>query len=533
MDRLYRRVSTEEQKGGTSLDWQYRRVSTEEQKEGTSLDWQLAKLAEVAPNAIDYCDGGYTGTNGDRPALQRLLNDVQPGGRVLVWKLDRLARNLRLLLEIEAKLREKNVPLISISESIDTSTAFGRMIFQILGVVGEWEREAIIERTKSGRYLRYKEGKWGPGETRYGYRYNPETKELEIREDEASVVRRIYNLYILDCLGVEQIARLLNADGIRTRRGKFFKGSDIWRILTHPGYKGKHPTGAKSPVIIEPKLWELAQKRRHANPHLHRRRESPWLLQGVMHCGLCAHILYCNLSQGSRHYLCPGRKLIAHRDNSPRCKLPSFDAEWLENAVFKTVMNTLSKPAGMAKAISDSIQILTARRNVLEATVKPIQAQLDDIDKQLTKLALDWVKGYIGDARASKMRDTLEAERQRLSSIKAEIDPSQIDELAHVKEALKLYDNELDLIKTGKVNGPFVNMQDLPSIGKPGSELTDGDVTRAKRAILDRFQTEVWVFQDRVEIKGSVLCPVIATQDLHSGSRMQVLPVKLMLEIKK
>ena len=107
------------------MDRQYRRVSTEEQhKEGTSLDWQLAKLAEVAPNAIDYCDIGYTGTNG----LQRLLQDVQPGDRVLVWKLDRLARNLRLLLEIEGKLRDMKVPLISITENIDTSTAFGRMI---------------------------------------------------------------------------------------------------------------------------------------------------------------------------------------------------------------------------------------------------------------------------------------------------------------------------------------------------------------------------------------------------------------------
>ena len=516
MDRLYRRVSTEEQ-----------------HREGTSLDWQLAKLAAVAPNAIDYCDPGYTGTNGDRPGLERLLQDAQPGDRVLLWKLDRLARNLRLLLEIEAKLREKNVPLISISESIDTSTAFGRMIFQILGVIAEWEREDFIERTKSGRYARYKEGKWGPGETRYGSRYNPETKYLEIREDEASVVRRIYNLYILDCYGVEHIAILLNADGIRTRRGKFFKGSHIWRILTHPGYKGQHPTGAKSPVIIEPELWDLAQKRRRDNPHLHRRRESPWLLQGVMHCGLCAHILYCNLSQGHRHYLCPGRKQIAHRDNSPRCKLPSLDAQWLEDAIFKTVMNTLSKPAGMVKAISDSIQILTARRNVLEANIKPIQSKLGEIDKQLVKLADDWVVGALGEARMNERRGRLEAERQRLSSIQAEIHPSQIDELGHVKETLKLYDNELDLIKTGKVDGPFINMQDLPSIGKPGSELTDGDVTRAKRAILDRFQTEVWVFPDRIEIKGIVLCPVIPIQDLHSARRSETLPVKLILEIKR
>lgn len=74
------------------------------------------KLAEVVPNAIDYYDGGCTGTNSDRPDLQRLLNDTQAGDRVLVWKLDWLARNLRLLLDIEDKLREMKVPLISISE---------------------------------------------------------------------------------------------------------------------------------------------------------------------------------------------------------------------------------------------------------------------------------------------------------------------------------------------------------------------------------------------------------------------------------
>ena len=170
---------------------------------------------------------------------------------------------------------------------------------------------------------------------------------------------------------------------------------------------------------------------------------------------------------------------------------------------------------------------------MLEATVKPIQSKLDDIDKQLARLADDWVVGALGESKVNERRDRLQAERQRLSSIKAEIDPGQIDELAHVKEALKLYDHELDLIKAGRVDGHFVNMQDLPSIGKPGSELTDGDVTRAKRAILDRFQTEVWIFPDRIEIEGIVFCPVIPIQGSHSTPRMQVLPVKLMLEIKK
>ena len=474
------------------MDRQYRRVSTEEQKEGTSLEWQLAKLAEVAPGAIDYCDAGYSGTNGDRPEWLRLRNDIQLGDRVFTCKLDRLARNLRLLLEFEDNLRGMNVPLISITESINTSTAFGRLIFQILGIVAEWERETIIERTKSGRLARYREGKWASGQPRYGCWYNPETKFLEIREDEASVVRRIYNLYVFDRLGIEQIARVLNSppDSKRTRRGGLWAGGCIREILIHPGYKGEHPSGVKMPVIIDPELWEQAQKRRHANPHLHRRKGAPWLLQGMAKCGLQGYILGCKFSHSTRRvYSCPGRSSHQHSYDAPRCKLPIMDAEWLESRVFKMVMDTLSTPEGMVKAIGDSIKILSARRNELEATVKPIEDKLDDIDGQLAKLAEGWVVSALGDARVNKMRGKLEAERQRLSDLKAEVNPGQIDELAHVKERLKLYENELDLIKAGKVDGAFDIMEDLPSIGKPlGSKLTDGDVTKAKRAILDRFQ---------------------------------------------
>ena len=91
-----------------------------------------------------------------------MLADANLGlfDKVLVYKLDRLARNLRLLLEIEEKLRKSEISINSLNESIDTSTAIGRTVFQVLGLADEREREAIIERTRSGRTQRYKEGKW-------------------------------------------------------------------------------------------------------------------------------------------------------------------------------------------------------------------------------------------------------------------------------------------------------------------------------------------------------------------------------------
>jgi site-specific DNA recombinase len=113
--------------------------------------------------------------------------------RVVVYRLDRFARNLRLLLELEAKLRDCHVSLTFIKESIDTASGTGKMVFQLFGMIAEWERETIIERTKSGRLQRYKQGCWASGKPPYGYAYDRETKKLVIKESEALIVKRIYS----------------------------------------------------------------------------------------------------------------------------------------------------------------------------------------------------------------------------------------------------------------------------------------------------------------------------------------------------
>ena len=166
----------------------YTRVSTSEQVEGTSLDFQEGALNSYCRlqgwNLINsYSDPGYSGKDGERPGLQRLLADAKIGlfDKIVVYKLDRLARNLRLLLEIEAQLRDQKASLTSIKESVDTSTGLGKMVFQLFGMIAEWERDTIIERTKNGLLQRYKNGCWAGGKPPFGYTYNKETRKLKTR----------------------------------------------------------------------------------------------------------------------------------------------------------------------------------------------------------------------------------------------------------------------------------------------------------------------------------------------------------------
>jgi len=162
----------------------YARVSTQEQAtENTSMasqEGQLIAYCQMRGWTIinSYVDPGFTGKNGDRPGLKQLRADSRIGlfDKILVCKLDRLARNLRLLMDIESELNEFHVSLTSIKESIDTSNSTGKMVFQLFGMVAEWEREAIIERTKSGRIQRYKGGCWAGGKPTFGYSYDKTTR---------------------------------------------------------------------------------------------------------------------------------------------------------------------------------------------------------------------------------------------------------------------------------------------------------------------------------------------------------------------
>ncbi|WP_322039956.1 recombinase family protein [Burkholderia diffusa] len=123
----------------------YARVSTEEQ----SLDLQLTALRKAGCSRI-FTDHGVSGMHHERPGLHELISTAKAGDTIVVWRLDRLGRSLKHLIQILSDLRERGIHFASLNEAIDTGTPTGTFIFHMLAALAEFERSLISERTKAG-----------------------------------------------------------------------------------------------------------------------------------------------------------------------------------------------------------------------------------------------------------------------------------------------------------------------------------------------------------------------------------------------
>ncbi len=204
----------------------YIRVSTAEQaNEGYSIEGQKDKLTSYC-NIRDwsiydyYIDGGFTGTNMDRPQLKRLLLDISERklDTVLVYKLDRLSRKQGDIIHLVEEIFIPNdINFVSILENFDTSTPFGRAMIGILAVFAQLERDSIVERTKMGKERRAKSGKYSGGPAPIGYRVD--NGRLVVDEYEALQVKEVFNLY--KDHGQNKTASIMNNKGYKTKYGKW------------------------------------------------------------------------------------------------------------------------------------------------------------------------------------------------------------------------------------------------------------------------------------------------------------------------
>lgn len=211
----------------------YIRVSTQKQAdEGVSLDAQRAKI-EAWCLANDYelagihCDEGISGTKSDREGLLSAMAEAGKGTALIVYSLSRLTRSTKDLISFGDKLEKQGADLISLTEKIDTTTAAGKMVFRMLGVLNEFERDQVSERTKAA-LAHKKANNQVYNHTPYGYTRNGES--LEHNDDEAAVAAQAVKLH-QSGKTMRAIARHLNEHGIPTKLGKQWQPMQVSRLI--------------------------------------------------------------------------------------------------------------------------------------------------------------------------------------------------------------------------------------------------------------------------------------------------------------
>jgi site-specific DNA recombinase len=218
----------------------YTRVSTEDQaKEGFSLDAQLEKLRAYCTArgwdiAGEYVDEGYSGRKTRRPAYTRMMEDIEKWDGLLVIKMDRIHRNSKNFMLMMEDLGKKGKEFVSMMESLDTSTAMGRFVMDIIQRIAQLESEQIGERVYIGMEQKAKQNGGVLGfNIPYGYDYVE--GKLVVNDSESIIVKNIFDMY-RNKLSMKKISEILNQKKIPTKFNKIWGQQTVSLILKNPVY---------------------------------------------------------------------------------------------------------------------------------------------------------------------------------------------------------------------------------------------------------------------------------------------------------
>jgi DNA invertase Pin-like site-specific DNA recombinase len=278
----------------------YTRKSTDEglEKEFNTLDAQReACEAYIASQRAEgwtlvpdrYDDGGFSGGSLDRPALKRLLADIERGlvDVVVVYKIDRLSRSLMDFARLVEVFDAHEVTFVSVTQSFNTTTSMGRLTLNILLSFAQFEREVIGERIRDKVAASKARGMWMGGKVPLGY--DVRDRKLVVNTAEAARVRRVFELFAETGSGIETVRRC-RAEGITTRSGRPIDKGDLYKILhlrtyvgeiAHRGnvYLGEHA------AIVSRALWDRVHALLQVSPRTRaqaNRPQSPALLKGLI-----------------------------------------------------------------------------------------------------------------------------------------------------------------------------------------------------------------------------------------------------------
>jgi site-specific DNA recombinase len=360
-----------------------------------------------------------------------MLSDVKSGriSGLIFSKLARLARNTKELLEFADLFRECNADLISLQESIDTSTPAGRLFYTMIAAMAQWEREEIASRVAASVPVRAKLGKSTGGHAPFGYMWKD--KQIMLHPEEAPVRKLMFELY-LEYQRKKRVARVLNEAGYRTRKGGLFSDTTIDRLLRDPIAKGKHrrnytkSLGQKKhwkrkpktewvwndvPAVVSEELWQqvndLLSKRRPD-----RKPPGPlplYLFTGIATCH-CGTRMY-------GHKKTPKYYCQTCRNKIPICDLEALFHEQLKSFIFS--------PSDIAAHLKDGTVVIQDKEELLGT----LEREQTRIEREMNKVYRLYIEEQISAEGFGRTYGPLE---ERFNQLEQEI-PRVQGEIDHLK----------------------------------------------------------------------------------------------------
>ena len=535
----------------------YLRVSTDEQaKEGYGIDTQIRHIKNlVDANSANgwtlddkniYKDEGYSGTLKERPALNRMLDNAKAKqfDVLVVWKIDRLFRNMRMLLETIDKLGEYDVGFKSVTEPFDT-TAVGKFIFQIFGALAEFERNLIITRTSEGKISSAKDGNFVGGNIPYGYRVIKQ-KPVVI-EEEAEWVRKIFVWFVDYELSIDAIAKKLEKlkvpskgsvrqvkDGkkgkIRKKKNYayFWHSSAVREILEREHYIGKYYYNRRGkgkdgkeylkprnqwiefdcPAIVSQEIFRKAQARFEKLKHLSNNAQRPYLFSTKIECGECKSMFTGYTSaKNTKNYRC-GKNNKAK--TSKQCKARQISEKLLEEVIWNQVKVFLQNPEAVLSKIEEDLK-----------KGQYFQRLLDEkklLEKRRTQMKDSRLRVKEAFRRGTYTQQELEEEisiinkeqyeiEEELEAVNAQLttEESKYEKIASVQEMVKKYRKNLQRLD---YDDKYVILQSLVK-----KIILKGDKIKLELRIPKRIQDEL---NKSYGLYGGT--DGTRTRDLHSDS---------------
>jgi len=451
----------------------YTRKSTDEglEQEFNSLDAQR----EAGENYIAsqrsegwvclpdrYDDGGYTGGNMDRPALKRLLADIEAGrvDCVVVYKVDRLSRSLLDFARIMETFEKHRVSFVSVTQQFNTTTSMGRLMLNVLLSFAQFEREIISERTRDKIAAARRKGKWSGGMPILGYDVAPGGGKLLVNEDEAARVRAIFELY-LEHQSLIETVKALDARGWTTKRwttkkghergGRPFNKNSLFHLLTNVLYLGKitykdEVFEGEHAAIVDEEVFRRVQrllKRNGRTGGKHVRNKYGALLKGLLYCRPCGCAMmhtYTAKKNGRRYryYVC----LNAQRRGWHTCPSKSIPAPEIEKFVLDQVRCIGKDSDLLAETLRRTRTEGSRRIEELEAEKRSLQRQLERHNAALRELVGRLATNGTATDRMADLQERIHSAEQRATQVREELIAlgRQLLDEHEVARALALFD---------------------------------------------------------------------------------------------